>query len=195
MFVAESPLVMGQISARVTVDSGHTPVINSYQRDDVASADLNNSLGPTQRANRRMTGGSVVNATTVYANADDLKVAITRLGGFAFEYWLAYVTTDATEGIGVQLAFSGTANGISYSVEAYTDPATRADLVLASAFGSGIAPFTAGPGAVTPAIVTVRGSCFVTALGDLNLQFRAETAAGGKQVALLSSSWGQVWAT
>lgn len=191
---AESSLVMGQISGRVSVDSGHTPVLNTYERDDVASADLNRALGPTQRANRRMTGGLQVNDTTVYANATDLKVAITRLGGFAFQYWLAYVSTDATEGIGVQLAFGGTANGITYSIEAYSDPATREDLIVATDFGTGIVPFSAGPGVVTPAIINVRGSCFVTAIGDLNLQFRSETG-GAKQVALLASCWGQVWAS
>lgn len=194
MYVPESTLVMGQIGARVSVDSGHTPVINTYLRDDVASADVNRALGPTQRANRRMTGGSQVNATTTYANATDLTVAVTREGGYAFEYWLAYVTSVVGEGIGVQLAFSGAANGVSYSVEAYTDAATRADLILATAFGTGIVPFTAGPGVVTPAIITVRGSCFVTTPGDLTLQFRSETG-GAQQVALLASSWGQVWAT
>jgi hypothetical protein len=193
MFVGENPLIMGQITGRVSVDSGHTPVINTYLRDDVASADVNAALGPTQRANRRITLLQQ-NDTTTYANATDLAVAITRLGGFSFEFWLAYVSTDATEGIGVQLAFSGTANGIAYSVDAYTDPATRAPLVTASAFGSGLAPFAAGPGLVTPAIISVKGGCNVTAVGDLNLQFRAETG-GAKLVALLASSWAQVWAS
>lgn len=191
---AESTLVMGLISGRTTVDSGHTPVLNTYERDDVASADSNRALGPTQRANRRMTGGLQANDTTVYASATDLKVAITRLGGYAFAYWLAYVSSDDTEGIGVQLAFSGAANGITYSIEAYTDPATREDLIVATDFGTGIVPFAAGPGIVTPGIIQVRGSCFVTTIGDLNLQFRSETG-GAKQVALLASCWGQVWAT
>ncbi len=193
MFVGENPLVMGQITGRVSVDSGHTPVVNTYLRDDVASADINAALAPTQRANRRIFLLQS-NDTTGYVDATDLAVAITRLGGYSFEYWLAYVSTDATEGIGVQLAFSGTANGIFYSVDAYTDPATRADLVTANAFGSGLAPFTAGPGLVAPAIINVRGGCNVTALGDLNLQFRAETG-GAKLVALLAASWGQVWAS
>lgn len=194
MFVGENPLVMGQITPIISVPNGFVPVIDNYQRDDVAVANSDLALSSTQRATRRMTGGLVSNNTTVYASVSDLAVTVNRVGGLAFQYWLAYLTSDATEGIGVQLAFSGSANGIGYSIEAFTDPSTRANLIVADAFGSGIVPFAAGPGALAPCTIVIRGSCFVTAVGQLNVQFRAETG-GAQDAALLAPSWGQVWAS
>lgn len=194
MNIPESLLRMGQIVARAAWESGVTPMISAFLRDDVAVANNQLALAATQRARRRMTGGVQTSVLTTYANVPDLAVTINRVGGIAFEYWLAYLTSAAGEGIGVQLAFSGVANGITYSVEAYTDPATRANLLTPTDFGTGLVPFSAGPGATVPAIIQIRGSCNVTTVGDLNVQLRAETG-GANSATLLSSSWGSVWSS
>lgn len=193
MYVRESTLVMGQITPQVAVPNGFSPVIDNYARDDIAIANNLLALAATQRATRRMTGGLVSNPTTVYTNVPDLTVPVNRVGGLAFQYWLLYFTNISTEGIGVQLAFSGTANGIGYSIEAYINAATRADLVYAEAFGTGVAPYTEGPG-LTLSIIEIRGSCFVTAVGDLTVQLRAETG-GINSATLTPPSWGQVWSS
>lgn len=190
MLISQNPLVMGQIPPEFSVNSGHAPLINTYSRDDIAIANSSLALAATQRARRRMTGGDVNVIGTSYVTVSDLSVPINRIGGIAFEYWLMYSTDDVTEGIGVQLAFSGTANGVGYTLEAYTAPATRANLVSVTSFGSGVAPYTAGPGA-TPCTIVVRGSCNVTAVGTLDLQIRTET--GALSSTLLSPSWGSVW--
>lgn len=183
-----SQLRMGYITPRLAWDSGISPAINSFSRDDSAVANSALALTPTQRARRRMTGGSVASVSVAYASVPDLSVVINRAGGFAFEYWLMYFTSDVAEGIGVQLAFSGVANGVGYSVEAYTDPSTRAPLVVATDFGTGLAPYAAGPGAVNPCVITVRGSCFVATPGQLDLQIRAETG-GANSATLMYPSW------
>jgi hypothetical protein len=193
MNIAQSLLRMGAIAARFSVDSGFTPVVTAYSRDDTAVCDNAGELALTQRARRRLFGNLDTNSVG-YANAPNLAVTINRTGGIAFDYWLLYATSDPTEGIGVQLAFTGAANGIGYSVEAYTDPTTRAPLVTASAFGSGLAAYAAGPGPATPCIIKIAGSANVTTVGDLNVQIRAKT--GGANIAtLLYPSWGAVSAS
>lgn len=193
MNIVQSLLRMGSIPSRATFDSGFTPVVSAYLRDDSAVCDNAGQLALTQRARRRLFG-NLDTSSVGYASAPNLAVTINRVGGIAFEYWLLYTTSDVSEGIGVQLAFSGAANGIGYSVEAYTDPNTRAPLVVAATFGSGLAAYAAGPGPSAPCIITVKGSANVTTVGDLNLQIRAKT--GGANVAsLLYPSWAAVSAS
>ena len=194
MIIAENPFKMGQISAKFSVESGHTPVISSYLRDDIAIADASLELAATQRSTRKMTGGNVVTSSTTYANVSDLAVPINRVGGYAFQYWLQYLTSDVAEGIGVQLAFTGTANGVGYSIETYTAPNTRADLVSPADFGSGVAPYATGPGPAAVGTIVIRGSCNVLTLGTLNLQVRAENG-GAASATLLFPSWAQEWSS
>ena len=194
MLIVESTLKMGQISPVFAVDSGRAPIIGAYLRDDIAIADITLELSATQRSTRKMTGGSVVTSSTNYASVSDLAVPINRAGGYAFQYWLVYLTSVATEGIGVQLAFSGTSNAVCYSVEAYTDSSRREDLSTAFDFSTGLAPYTVGPGPVTAAIIQLRGSCNVLTVGTIDLQIRAET--GGAEWAMLAyPSWAQVWSS
>lgn len=174
-------------------NSGFTPILSNYKRDDIAVAENTLDLAAKQYARRRMTGGGITTNSTSYASLADLAVTVNRLGGTAFEYWLLYDSNDVGEGIGVQLAFSGSANGIAYSIDAFTAPNARANLVVATDFSTGIAPFATGP-AASPCIINIRGSCFVTAVGDLNVQVRAETG-GANQARVFSPSWGFVWAT
>ena len=187
MFVAESTLVMGQISQRVSVDSGFTPLIDSYQRDDIASANANNALIPAQRSLRRQAAN--LDFSAGYASVPSLAVAIHRAGPIAFSYWLIYSTSDVNEGAGVRLAFSGSANGIAYSIQAYTDANTQAPLVTASNFGTAIPAFSTGPGSFVPGIIRIAGSCEVTTVGELNLQVRTKSTGTST---LQTGSWCEV---
>lgn len=194
MLFAENTFKMGQISAKFSVESGHTPVISSYLRDDIAIADNLLELAPTQRSTRKMTGGSVVSDSVGYVDIPNLAVPINRVGGIAFRYWLVYTTSVATEGMGVQLAYTGTANGVGYSIETYTDPTKREDLQTAFDFGTGLAPYSAGPGPAAVGIVQINGSCNVLTLGTLNVQIRAESGAP-ETVTLLYPSYARVWSS
>lgn len=191
MDFAGSSLRMGYITPRLAFESGVSPAINTFARDDVAMGSVLSALKPAQLAQRRQTGSNFVTTSIVYADVPNLLVPINRAGLYAFDYWLLYETNDVAEGIGVQLAFTGTA-ACSYSVEAYTDLTTRAPLVIATAFGSGLAPYAAGPGA-GKAIINIRGSMSVSVIGDLKLQARAETG-GANSATILTSSWGRATA-
>lgn len=190
MLIGESSLRMGYITPQLAFESAIAPAINSFARDDVAMASLLNALKPTQLAQRRVTGLNQTSDSTTYADIANLAVAINRIGLVVFDYWLLYESSDVAEGIGVQVAFTGSANG-AYSVETYTDPSTRAPLVTAAALGSGLAPYTAGPGPGVQAIVNMRGSCNVSAIGTLAPQVRAETG-GANTVTVLINSWARV---
>ena len=191
MFIAESTLKMGQIVGRTATDSGYAPILQTLLHDDIALLEDTGALVPTQRSIRRNTAGAIAITSAVYADVPQLAVLINRIGAISFDYWLPYTSSDVAEGIGVQLAFTGTATGVVYSVEAYTDPATRADLVMGAAFASGLAPYASGPGLAARAIVRLQGSCVITAVGTLNLQVRAKTG-GAQSVTLLNACTARV---
>lgn len=193
MIIAENTFKMGYIAGPLQWGSGLPNFLAAGQpilRDDVPVTGSSANASPRQRAVRRITGASVTISSTTYTIIDNLTVTISRTGQVMFEYWLLYGSSAAAEGIGVQLGFTGVAGGVAYEVEAYTDPSTRAALVVATAFDSGLAPYAAGPGA-TPVGIHIKGSCNVTTVGDLTLQVRAETG-GANNVTALVGSWGFV---
>lgn len=161
-------------------------------RDDVPLGNGSGAMVPRQRAVRRITGLSQISNSTTYADVGNLTVTINRTGQLAFDYCLFYSSNNAAEGIGIQLAFTGTAIGVFYAIDMFTAPGTRANLVTASAFGSGLAPQTVGPGPVD-VVAYVKGSCDVTVVGDLSLQICAETG-GANDVTARVGSWGHVFA-
>lgn len=193
MEFAQSTLVMGQITQQIAFAPGFTPAIDNYLAGDVASAAAGPQLTPTQRVWNRMASDLASNSVA-YASVPTLAVPINRVGPIAFNYSLIYFTSDVAEGIGVRLAFSGAANQIAYTIDAYTDATTHAPLDVAHAFGTAIAPFATGPGPLSVAIINIRGACNVTTIGDLNVQFRAETG-GANSATMALGSWGEVWAT
>lgn len=148
------------------------------------------AFAPFQRSLRRVTGSNQNSSSTTYADITNLNVTINRTGFITFQYWILYSTSGVGEGIGLQLAFTGTAAGIGYSIDMFTDAATRAPLVTALTFGSGLAPQAVGPGAVD-VIARIEGSCNVTAVGVLSCQFRAETG-GANSVTARVASWAHV---
>ena len=186
MIIGQSLLRMGYITPRLSWESGVSPAINTFARDDVPMGSILSALKPTQLAQRRQTAANFATTSIVYADVPNLIIPINRAGLYVFDYWLLYETNDVAEGIGVQVDFSGTGNG-AYSVDAFTDLSTRAPLVIATSFGSGLAPYAAGPG-VAGAIITVRGSLFCSAVGDLKLQIRAATG-GANSATIRASSW------
>lgn len=190
MIIAENPFKMGYISGRFVWDSGFVNLPQGLGRDDSALGNILGTIVPTQRAVRRVTGLNFTTNSPAYADINNLNVLIRRPGDIQFEYWLLYNTNDPAEGIGVQLAFNGTAGGVAYTIEAYTDPATRAPLVSAVAFGSGVPPFSVGPGAPL-SIIAIKGSCNIVAVGTLSVQARAETG-GANSATVFTNSWGYV---
>lgn len=161
-------------------------------RDDAVVGDGTGALVPRQFAVRRVTGAAQTTNSTTYADVTNLTITINRTGQITFDYLIIYQTSAAAEGIGIQLAFTGTASGINYAIDMFTDPATRANLVTAGSFGSGLAPQAVGPGAVD-VIARVAGSCNVTAVGDLSLQIRAETG-GANTATVRVASWARAFA-
>lgn len=161
-------------------------------RDDVPVGS-GSTMVPRQYAVRRITGAAQTSTSTTYADIGNLTVTINRTGQITFDYYLIYQSSAAAEGIGIQVGFTGTAGGVNYSIDMFTDPATRANLISATAFGSGLAPQAVGPGAVD-VVAYIKGSCNVTAVGDLSLQFRAETG-GANSVTARVGSWAHVFAT
>jgi hypothetical protein len=193
MIIAENTFKMGYIASFLQFGSGLPNFLATGQpisRDDVPVTGSNSNTSPRQRAVRRITGASVTISSTTYTVIDNLTVSISRVGQIMFEYWLLYGSSAVGEGIGVQLGFNGVAAGIGYEVDANTDLATVAPLVVATAFDSGLAPYAAGPGA-SPVGIRIKGSCNVTTIGDLTLQVRAETG-GANNVTALVGSWGFV---
>lgn len=160
-------------------------------RDDVPVGN-GTTMVPRQFAVRRVTGASQTSNSTTYADIANLNITVNRTGQITFDYFLIYQSSAAAEGIGIQVAFTGTAGGINYAIDMFTDPATRANLVTATAFGSGLAPQAVGPGAVD-VVAYIRGSCNVTAVGDLTLQMRAETG-GANTVTARIGSWAHAFA-
>lgn len=178
MDIASSNLRMGYIAGKQNTDSAVSPTINTFLPGDIAVADANGALAPTQRTRKRMVT-NVQTLGTIYFSVSALAVTINRAGAISFTYWLLYTTSDVGEGIGVQLAFTGVASSVAYSVEAFTNSATRANLVAPAAFGTGVPPYTSGPGEgiVVPCTINIRGSCIVSTPGDLQLQLRSETGS------------------
>jgi hypothetical protein len=150
------------------------------------------TFAPKQTSARRQPIISQNTNSTAYVDITALNVAINRTGQIVFEYWVFYITSNVTEGIGLQLAFTGTAVGVAYTIDMFTDPATRAALVGQVAFGAGVAPQAVGP-AGTDACAYISGSCDVTAIGTLSCQMRSETG-GAQQVAARVGSWAHVFA-
>jgi hypothetical protein len=145
-----------------------------------------------QRTVERLLFSNQISSITTYADIAGLTGPINREAAhYTFEYWLRYQTSGAGEGIGLQMAFSGTAATVNYSIDMFTDPATRAPLITASAFGSGIAPQAAGPGAVD-AVAYIKGSFKADTVGTLSVQMRAKTG-GANNVTAMVSSWGHVF--
>lgn len=163
-----------------TYASGDVPVWNG------------SAFAPVQRTVKRITGASQTSTSTAYADVGNLTVTINRLGQVTFDYFLIYQTSAVAEGIGLQLAFTGTAGGINYTIDMFTAANTRADLIGQTAFGGPVAPQAAGPG-LTDVCAYICGSCNVTAVGDLSLQFRAETGGANSVIARIGS-WGHVFA-
>lgn len=190
MIIAENTFKMGYICGALNWGSGLPGVLATGRpllRDDVPVAGAAGASIAKQRAFRRVIGANVDSNSVAYADIANLTVTISRLEQLAFEYWLLYATSAAAEGIGVQLAYTGTA-AVVYDVEAYTDPSTRAPLVVATAFGSGLAPYSVGPGAAALCTIRIKGSFNPSALGDLSVQLRAETG-GANTVTVFTSSW------
>lgn len=148
---------------------------------------------PKQHSVRRVTGVSQSTSSTSYVNITNLDVTINRTGLITFDYFIFYATNVATEGIGLQLAFTGTHDGgLGYAIDMFTAPNVRADLISQSTFGAGIAPQTTGPGP-TAVQAIIRGSCNVTGVGVLSCQMRAETG-GANSVFAFVGSWARVFA-
>jgi len=196
MFFAQSTLQMGFITQQVAVAPGTAitiPGAVNLLAADVATVSAALANIPREIASRTMLG-TVLNNTTTYTDVSNLTIPINRLGQYAFEYVIRYDSSDVTEGIGLRLAYTGgSVSGVRYFIEAYTDLATRANLVSASSFGSAVAPFTAGPGA-TQVMAKITGTCTFDGLplGDLKCQFRAETG-GAQFVEILDGSYANVW--
>jgi hypothetical protein len=191
MDISASTLVMGSISPRVSFDSGFSPLIDTYSRDDIAIADLNRALIPKQLASRRMTA-SVTSSSTTYATLAELTVPVNRLGALAFQFYLFYSTSQAAEGIGARLSFSGVATDVLIGRDGFSTPSVRLDFDSAASFGSAVPANGSGPGPLNIVPITLTGSCVVTTVGDLSVQIRAETG-GAQNVTALASSWCGVW--
>lgn len=179
----------GYMPARYTWDSGAGPLGVLIGADDVLAWNGTDYV-PKQRTIKRQGVTNQASVLTTYADITQLNVTINRAGVYIFDYWIRYQTSGAGEGIGLQLAFTGVAATIDYSIDMFTDPATRAPLITANTFASGIAPQATGPGAVD-AIARITGSFNTGNVGVLSCQLRASTG-GANSVNVRISSWGMV---
>jgi len=182
--VATYDAAAAQIRGGVSFASG-------FAADDVPVWN-GSTFTPKQRSIRRVTGASQTSTSVTYADITNLNITINRIGQYAFEYWILYSTSAVGEGIGLQLALTGVAATCDYTIDLLTAPATRASLVTANAFGSGLAPQTAGPGA-TNVCAYILGSCNITTVGVLSCQLRAETGGANSATARVGC-WCHVFA-
>jgi hypothetical protein len=144
---------------------------------------------PKQNSSRRMGFPNQTTNSVAYVDISSLSLTLNRAGDHVFEYYIQYETSAAAEGIGLRMAYTGTSLGCDYTIDMFTDPATRAPLISANAFGTAVAPQTVGPG-VGPliAIAYLVGSCSVSTGGVLSVQMRAETG-GANTVTAHIGSW------
>jgi hypothetical protein len=191
MDVPQSPLRMGYIGAQDSWDSGADPIGVLLGPSDALTWD-GSAYVPKQRTVNRVLLVNQTISSVAYVDVTGLLATINRAPShFVFEYWIRYRSSGAGEGIGLQLAYSGTFATCDYSIDMFTDPSTRAPLIVANTFASGIAPQAAGPGAVD-VIANIRGSFKADTVGVLSCQARAETG-GANNVQIMVSSWGRVF--
>jgi hypothetical protein len=189
MIIAENSFRMGYIVGLMQWGTGGGPLGVLSGPGDVLAWDGSSYVAKQRTVNRLLFSNQVCVSTT-YEDIVGLLCTINRIGHFEFEYWIRYQTSAVGEGIGLQLAYSGTAATCNYAIDMFTDPATRAPLITASAFGTGLAPQAAGPGAVD-AIARISGSFKADTVGVLSAQMRAETG-GANSASAMVSSWANV---
>ena len=190
MIIAPSSLKMGYIVPGFAFDSGMTPAISPPGALANDEAVWNGTVFvPRQRSQVRLAANQTTTLTT-YADITALIIPINRVGIHTFEYDLIYETSATSEGAGFQVVFSGTATGVQYTLNMFVDATNQAPISVRETFGGGPPPQAAGPSFV-PAVAYINGSFNATAIGDLSVQFRAESG-GANSVTVKTGSWGRV---
>ena len=191
MIIAQNSFRMGYIVGLMQWGTGGGPLGVLTGPDDVL-AWSGSAFVAKQRTVARLLFANQVSSSTTYADIAGLLCTINRPEShFEFEYWIRYRTSAAGEGIGLQMQYTGVAATCDYAIDMFTDPTTRAPLITANAFGTGLAPQSAGPGAVD-AIARISGSFKADTVGVLSCQMRAETG-GANNVSAMVSSWANIF--